>query len=256
MRAIRCSSELPCFVERTVPSTLNTVKPRLPPSRSPSLAVTNWVREIQATPSGSRSRLAWVWVNLTWLGRSSVRSTLSRLTVPALKCLVTLPEARSTSAMWLFSCSVTTATLSSLMSTYSGSGSDGDNVAMPVRSTLRVFQVPGAPATSTMTRQPAGSCGGAPCADDPRRARSRSRRRRSLPSGLTATESGWPGKAIVAHGLARREVDDHQLAGGVHEARPTCSTATSAWSPSDVDRSRLAAHRQRAERPAARSTVA
>ena len=95
-------------------------------------------------------------------GLSSTVSIFFRSTVPAEKSLMTLPFRRSTRAMWLFSCNVTTATFSSLMSTYSGSGSSGKRSDTPVRLTARVLQVLGAPTKSTMARKPPGNWGRAP----------------------------------------------------------------------------------------------
>lgn len=89
-------------------------------------------------------------------------STPTTVAVPAEKCRTMAPVGRSTTAMWLFSCSVTATWLCALTLTYSGSGSSAANSAMPVSSTRRRVQSAGTALMSTMDRKPAGASGIAP----------------------------------------------------------------------------------------------
>ena len=150
MAAVRCSRKFP--VSTSVrPKMDQIVKPRLPPSRSPSSAVASVNGEIQVTASGSRGTAeSEVFCSMSPF---SLVSIASRSTVPQEKSQTTAPECSSTRIMWLFSWSVTAQMLSALMSTNSGSGSSGYRSQIPVRSTFLRVQLAGSlPTRSTMTR--------------------------------------------------------------------------------------------------------
>mmetsp|Transcript_47959 Transcript_47959/g.72548 ORF Transcript_47959/g.72548 Transcript_47959/m.72548 type:complete len:356 (+) Transcript_47959:1473-2540(+) len=166
------------------------VKPRDPPSKSPSSAVAKYLFPIKVTPSGSRGtsfREADMWMR-----SSSSMSMLMRSTVPAVKLLETVLVARSMRRMALFSWSVTTAMFFLLMATNSGSGSWGYRTpGRPVKEMTEDVQSLTSGAVSTSTTKPAGICGGTPSPRSSSRSFSIATRI-YLPSGLTATESGWP----------------------------------------------------------------
>ena len=119
-----------------------------------------------------------------------------RSTVPASQCLITFPVWRSMSTRWLFSCSVTTAIFFWLISINSGSGSVGNSVGTPTRSTVRVVQCVGLPLMSTMTTKPGGDCGGSPFPSSSSRSFSIAMAA-YFPSGLTAILSGCPPRSIL-----------------------------------------------------------
>ena len=91
------------------------------------MAVTMLPPRVHETPSGSRRALVMVSVKLA---RPSFLVSARCVTAPAEKERETLAERRSTIAMALFSCRVTTAWSNWLMSTNSGSGSLGNRVPL------------------------------------------------------------------------------------------------------------------------------
>ena len=136
------------------------MKPRVPPNRSPSFAVTK--RPGRARPP-HRARAAGPRAGRSGsITSSSSVSTRSTVTSPAGKSWTTRAVGRWTSATWLFSCRVTTAKLRWLMLTYSGSGSSDAYAARPVRSTVRRVQLVGGPASRTTWSEPPGGCGRPP----------------------------------------------------------------------------------------------
>ncbi len=140
---------------------------------------------------------------------SSIVSTPSSVTAPALKCDSTSPAAFSTT-MWLFSCSVTAISPAGETSTNSGSGSSGAMSARPVRSTLiRPSQFIAPSTIGTMATWPGGICPTRPSPASSSRSFSTATVTND-PSGATAVESGWPPRSQsataspVARSMCRR----------------------------------------------------
>ncbi len=157
---------------------------------------------------------------------------------------VTLPVARSTMAMWLFSCSVTTAWFAAvdvdefrfrIFRRDRGEAGEVDDHASWRTRRRR-------PASGKMVRLPPGSCGMAPSFTSSSRSFSMTMAR-YLPSALFATESGWPPRSQVAATALLATIDDGEMAGRLG-LRFRGDDADQRVAPDDDDRGGLAVERR------------
>ena len=192
----------PVFVSKTV-------HPLVPPFQSPSFAVATRSSPTQAMESGSRGVAG---REPVWSIRPSLTVSIPVIaTLPAEKTEVSVLEARSMTAIPLFSWRVTASRLRESIATYSGSGSSGVSIpdaatigrGAPSASTKRtgvVVHARGSGPRSMICTNPAGSWGRSPFFP-PAGVASSSRwfsmaTAAYAPSREMAIESGWPPRSI------------------------------------------------------------
>mmetsp|Transcript_89323 Transcript_89323/g.213349 ORF Transcript_89323/g.213349 Transcript_89323/m.213349 type:complete len:337 (+) Transcript_89323:918-1928(+) len=183
----RSSSKFP-EVKAISPSSLKTEKERLPPASvipSSAVAKNSDFLPNQTTPSGSL--VTFVRVEFKMILRSSKMSMSVMFVAPAEKLVITEAFVRFTKTRALFSCSVTTATLSERMSTCEGLGSLALRTpGRPVRLMMSVVQAMGSGSEMfTRSRTPGSSMVMAA----------------QVSSGLMSTESGKPARSMVRRTL-------------------------------------------------------